>query len=324
MTETVEVLFVDDDLDAALAFADLISRDGIRTSVASNRARALDIVEERPIAVAVLDQRMPDISGTELYSLLKEKRPYIKAVMLSGEAERNDVSSALEAGYIADVSKTNLDGLFPAILRAYREYKKDLGKSIDRPVLLHTVGLNLPYMPRAEYWLMGIEQLREPHVPDALWRVVGELNAGESIEIEMRVEVNSGIKFEQTFERDVAIEVNAKAKLHAEISGKIGETLKSKVTAGEHYGQSYSRTVKKTISLPAEPVNPREEAVKARIFRSGPEFAIFRLALRKKVFPIKAEMDEWVDVSVFTGRVAHKQQDVLTDGTVLERATYTD
>ncbi|MBX9575835.1 MAG: response regulator [Caulobacteraceae bacterium] len=324
MTETVEVLFVDDDLDAARAFADLINRDGIRTSVANNRARALEIVDQRPIAVAVLDQRMPDISGTELYALLKVKRPYLKAIMLSGEAERNDVSSALEAGYIADVSKTNLDGLFPAILRAYREYKKDMGRSIDRPILLHTVGLNLPYMPRAEYWLMGIEQLREPHVPDTLWRVVGEVNAGESLEIEMRVEVTSGIKFEKTLEHEGSLEFSAKAKLHAEISGKIRETLKTKVTAGEHYAQSYSKSVKKTISLPAEPVNPREEAVKARIFRSGPEFAIFRLALRKKVFPIRAEMDEWVDVSIFTGRIAHKQQDVLTDGTVLERATYTE
>ena len=72
----VEILVVDDNLEAAKSFAELIEASlQIRTLPESNPDEVLDKVRNENIKVVVLDQRMPRISGTELYKKITFNSP---------------------------------------------------------------------------------------------------------------------------------------------------------------------------------------------------------------------------------------------------------
>ena len=96
-----QVIVVDDDKQAARAFAELIEaklKISVRSETEPNEV--LKLVAGENIKVIVLDQRMPELSGTELYKKIKNINPHIVALMLTGEAERKEVCDAISIGYL--------------------------------------------------------------------------------------------------------------------------------------------------------------------------------------------------------------------------------
>lgn len=80
-----QLLFVDDDKDAAREYAELVeSFTRLRPLVCSTQDEAIEAVKNNQIAVAVLDQRMPEVEGTDLYRALRAVSPRLRAIMLSG------------------------------------------------------------------------------------------------------------------------------------------------------------------------------------------------------------------------------------------------
>lgn len=92
MDKNVEVLVVDDDLAAAQTFSELIAtKYSFRTEAYSNLEKVLEVVRTGTVKVAVLDERMPDMNGTDLFKKIHQINPNIKAVLLTGEADRLDI-----------------------------------------------------------------------------------------------------------------------------------------------------------------------------------------------------------------------------------------
>ena len=72
-SEPVNILVVDDLVDNLLALQVLLSRPGIRVLIASSAAEALELLQEHPMALALLDVHMPLVDGYELAEQMRQQ-----------------------------------------------------------------------------------------------------------------------------------------------------------------------------------------------------------------------------------------------------------
>ncbi len=88
-----KILLVDDELDnlANVIFAFELEYN---LTTASSAAEALDILNREDIAVVISDQRMPEVSGTKLLSMIKESHPRIVRMLITAYS---DIEAAIEA-----------------------------------------------------------------------------------------------------------------------------------------------------------------------------------------------------------------------------------
>ena len=122
-----KILVVDDDFAAAQNFAEYITvRLNINAIAETNITEVFNIIKNEPIKVAVLDQRMPEMSGTEVYKKILQINPYIKAIMLTGEANREEVAEAMRIGYVDFLEKKNVEQLPNKVMIAYTKYQIEL------------------------------------------------------------------------------------------------------------------------------------------------------------------------------------------------------
>jgi len=69
---TPSILVVDDEVDACLNLADILSDLGYRVDLAHDGESALALVRQRRYDVALLDLMMPGMDGTTLYGEMKK------------------------------------------------------------------------------------------------------------------------------------------------------------------------------------------------------------------------------------------------------------
>ena len=77
----------------------LLEPQGVQTVVARSGREALDLIESRPIHVAVLDQQMPQLGGLQVVRLMRELRPgplpQPIAILLANQLTNNLLHEAL-------------------------------------------------------------------------------------------------------------------------------------------------------------------------------------------------------------------------------------
>ena len=94
------ILLVDDEPDILVALADLLE-DSFQVLAANGGAEALEILSREPdVAVIVSDQRMPEMTGTEFFSRVKEMYPETVRLVLSGYTDLKSVTDAINRGSI--------------------------------------------------------------------------------------------------------------------------------------------------------------------------------------------------------------------------------
>ncbi len=87
----LSLLFVDDDenLIAGLIRLLVIERSDISFDTATSGEEALKLLESKKYEVIVTDHKMPGINGLTLLSIVREKYPDMKRVMLSAQVHEN-------------------------------------------------------------------------------------------------------------------------------------------------------------------------------------------------------------------------------------------
>lgn len=99
--QNLNVLLVDDNIDAAESLSMLLSAVGHQVTVASTAGSALRIAEQQSVDVFVLDIGLPDMSGYDLARALR-KRPDLKNkvfIALTGYGQPEDRQLSKEAGF---------------------------------------------------------------------------------------------------------------------------------------------------------------------------------------------------------------------------------
>jgi DNA-binding NtrC family response regulator len=118
---TIQVLFVDDDLDARRHARALLGAAGFHVVTAESGISALSLVEWLGVDVVVTDIIMPEADGIELIQNLRRRRPALPIVAITGGGAHRDmealrVAAALGAGAVLE-KPFRSDALVAAIRR---------------------------------------------------------------------------------------------------------------------------------------------------------------------------------------------------------------
>jgi DNA-binding response OmpR family regulator len=90
----MRVLLVDDEVELVSALAERLSLRGIEAEWASTSDGALTQAEAKRFDVAVLDVKMPKISGLELKKRLQGKCPHMKFIFVTGHGSEDSFQEA--------------------------------------------------------------------------------------------------------------------------------------------------------------------------------------------------------------------------------------
>jgi FixJ family two-component response regulator len=94
------LLLVDDEENILRALTRLFRRDGYTVLTAAGGEQGLAVLEQQRVGVIVSDQRMPEMTGTEFLSRVKERWPDTVRLVLSGYTDLNSVTDAINRGAI--------------------------------------------------------------------------------------------------------------------------------------------------------------------------------------------------------------------------------
>lgn len=92
--EIKRILLVDDNKSGAPARKSALVEHGFEVSTASSGHEALELFQESPFDLVVTDYRMPKMNGVQLIAALRELRPALPVVILSGFAETGGLTEA--------------------------------------------------------------------------------------------------------------------------------------------------------------------------------------------------------------------------------------
>ena len=113
---THSILIVDDNPDACAMAAKMLWTWEYQADIALDGYTALDLVEKNPYALAIIDFQMPGMNGVELFRRMRELRPDIKGVFLTGFTTIDVIYPAIEAGIIQVLPKpVDFEELMPII-----------------------------------------------------------------------------------------------------------------------------------------------------------------------------------------------------------------
>ena len=105
LTQMSVILIIDDDAPTREALEAGLKKLGHEIHTAGTGAQALDEVRRYPPDLAIIDLKLPDMTGTELFGALRLLRPEAIAIMISGHATVDEAVSALKRGIYDFITK---------------------------------------------------------------------------------------------------------------------------------------------------------------------------------------------------------------------------
>ncbi len=121
----IRLLLVDDEVEFLTSTARALSRRGFDVRIAQNGTSALKILEDETFDVVVLDVKMPDISGDQLFREAKERWPNIPIIMLTGHGTVQQAFETSREGVFDYLTKPcDIDKLAEIACKAVEEYKR--------------------------------------------------------------------------------------------------------------------------------------------------------------------------------------------------------
>ena len=110
------ILVVDDDPNYCTLLSKLLSQRHYEVDVAQSGTAALDLVARRPYRLALIDYRMPGMSGVELYRRIHNLQPEVVGVFVTGYPTIDTIYPAIEAGVVRVLEKpVSSDELFEVV-----------------------------------------------------------------------------------------------------------------------------------------------------------------------------------------------------------------
>jgi CheY-like chemotaxis protein len=99
-TMALAILLVDDNPDACAMAAQLLWSWGYQVDVAGDGPTALRLVDRKSYGLAIIDYQMPGMNGVELFRRMRQLRPEITGIFLTGYTTIDVVYPAIEAGIL--------------------------------------------------------------------------------------------------------------------------------------------------------------------------------------------------------------------------------
>ncbi len=94
----MRVLIVDDEGELVSALEERLNLRGFQAKGVTNGAEALAHIETTPCDAVLLDVKMPGVGGLEVIRRIKEERPGLAVILLTGHGSAQDVEKGMELG----------------------------------------------------------------------------------------------------------------------------------------------------------------------------------------------------------------------------------
>jgi len=132
MSDKKRLLFVDDEPNILSALKRVFLDDDFEISTAGSGKEALGIVKNKDIQLIISDQRMPEMTGSELLAKIRETKPEIMRMILTGFADMDAAVDAINNGQIYQFifKPWNDEELRSVVLRALETF--DLQRENER------------------------------------------------------------------------------------------------------------------------------------------------------------------------------------------------
>lgn len=124
MAGAIHILAVDDDVVACDLLREVLEQEGYQVSTASSGQAAIDLAREVPFDLAIIDIRMPDISGIEVLKALKRANTQMPVLMTTAYSSMNTAIEAIREGAYDYLSKPcKMEELTITVKRALEQSK---------------------------------------------------------------------------------------------------------------------------------------------------------------------------------------------------------
>lgn len=123
------VLYVDDEASNLQAFMAAF-RKNFKVLLANSLQEAWELLGKHDVHVVMADQRMPGTPGTELLSLVRDRYPRIRRMLVSGYSDIQAVIDAInDGGVMRYISKPwQPDQVLTAVQSAFTELRSERDK----------------------------------------------------------------------------------------------------------------------------------------------------------------------------------------------------
>ena len=111
----MRILLVDDEQDLVSALAERLSFRGIEAHWATSAKQALEMAGRTDYELAVLDVKMPRMSGIELRKRLSEMCPDMRFVFVTGHGSEEDYRAGVYHGECYLIKPVRLEDLLEVI-----------------------------------------------------------------------------------------------------------------------------------------------------------------------------------------------------------------
>ncbi len=203
-----DVLYVDDEAENLIVFQ--ASFDEYFNVVTADSAQeALELLERQAFPVVIADQRMPRMSGAELFEAMRHKYPHTKRVMLTGYADSKAMLDAINQGQVFYFIKKpwEQDQVFSTLIRAIEAYDMSISNMVlqdrlvaaDRCATLGRSAAQLAHEMGNQLCMLPLLELIEDRYGDQedLVRMAGFARTTHERLVQIINEVKAFVRFER-------------------------------------------------------------------------------------------------------------------------------
>jgi len=94
----LRVLIVDDEEELVNALEERLNLRGFQAKGVTTGAEALSYLAETPCDVVLVDVKMPGLGGLQLVKKIKEERPKLGVILLTGHGSAKDAEEGMKLG----------------------------------------------------------------------------------------------------------------------------------------------------------------------------------------------------------------------------------
>jgi C4-dicarboxylate-specific signal transduction histidine kinase len=199
---------VDDEVENQIVFQATFE-DHFNVVTVESGQEALDLLAVRAFPVVVADQRMPKMSGAELFSIMRSRYPHTRRVMLTGYADSKAMLQAINQGQVFQFIKKpwEQETVYSALVRSIEAYDMSISNMVlqdrlvaaDRCATLGRSAAQLAHEMGNQLCMLPLLELIEEEYSDKedLVRMAGFARTTHERLVQIINEVKAFVRFER-------------------------------------------------------------------------------------------------------------------------------
>ncbi len=188
MNKKLSILIVDDEQRLVDEIGEFLKNKKFRVFSANNPLKALELVKENIPDIAILDIRLPGMSGLELLQEIKKLQPLTEVIMISGHGDMDTVIDAMRKGAVDYFAKPfRLADIYKAIVRTQRfiQINNELSMvksnmDVLSKKLLENIGVRLVGNSKAMKEMINL-MAKVAQTPNTSVLILGESGTGKEL-----------------------------------------------------------------------------------------------------------------------------------------------